>query len=167
MDRPLLCSGCSPTSRFGGPILRSSTRSTGRPRSPTDFAKIVAILDAREASSVLVTQQFNTTNSMGRLTPNVLLSFAQYIRTGDPDHHLVQMPSIARPSTTLVQPSRNRGTEFQHPTPPALGEQLFRVAVAQRVLEIEPDRMLNALRRKAMATVPSRAVLRAYPTSLV
>src|SRR5258705_4540279 len=45
-----------------------------------DFAKIVEILDARGASFVSVTQQFNTTTSMGRLTLNVLLSFAQFER---------------------------------------------------------------------------------------
>ena len=43
-------------------------------RSLADFAKIVEILDARGASFVSVTQQFNTTTSMGRLTLNVLLS---------------------------------------------------------------------------------------------
>jgi DNA invertase Pin-like site-specific DNA recombinase len=49
-------------------------------RSLADFAKIVEILDARRASFVSVTQQFNTTTSMGRLTLNVLLSFAQFER---------------------------------------------------------------------------------------
>jgi DNA invertase Pin-like site-specific DNA recombinase len=49
-------------------------------RSLGDFAKIVEILDARSASFVSVTQQFNTTTSMGRLTLNVLLSFAQFER---------------------------------------------------------------------------------------
>jgi DNA invertase Pin-like site-specific DNA recombinase len=49
-------------------------------RSLIDFAKIVEILDARGASFVSVTQQFNTTTSMGRLTLNVLLSFAQFER---------------------------------------------------------------------------------------
>ena len=44
-------------------------------RSLADFAKIVEILDARGASFVSVTQQFNTTTSMGRLTLNILLSF--------------------------------------------------------------------------------------------
>ena len=43
-------------------------------RSLADFAKIVEILDARGASFVSVTQQFNTTTSMGRLTLNILLS---------------------------------------------------------------------------------------------
>jgi site-specific DNA recombinase len=51
-----------------------------RTRSLADFAKIVEILDVRGASFVSVTQQFNTTTSMGRLTLNVLLSFAQFER---------------------------------------------------------------------------------------
>jgi len=49
-------------------------------RSLADFAKIVEILDAEGVSFVSVTQQFNTTSSMGRLTLNVLLSFAQFER---------------------------------------------------------------------------------------
>lgn len=49
-------------------------------RNLADFAKIVEILDEHEASFVSVTQSFNTTNSMGRLTLNVLLSFAQFER---------------------------------------------------------------------------------------
>src|ERR1700693_740647 len=51
-------------------------------RSLADFAKIVEVLDAKGASFVSVTQQFNTTTSMGRLTLNVLLSFAQFEREG-------------------------------------------------------------------------------------
>ena len=49
-------------------------------RSLADFAKIVEIFDAHGVSFVAVTQQFNTTTSMGRLTLNVLLSFAQFER---------------------------------------------------------------------------------------
>ncbi|MEA3540483.1 MAG: recombinase family protein [Pseudomonadota bacterium] len=49
-------------------------------RSLADFAKIVAVLDGKGASFVSVTQAFNTTTSMGRLTLNVLLSFAQFER---------------------------------------------------------------------------------------
>jgi DNA invertase Pin-like site-specific DNA recombinase len=49
-------------------------------RALNDFAKIVERLDARSASFVSVTQSFNTTTSMGRLTLNVLLSFAQFER---------------------------------------------------------------------------------------
>jgi DNA invertase Pin-like site-specific DNA recombinase len=49
-------------------------------RALSDFAKIVEVLDARGASFVSITQAFNTTTSMGRLTLNVLLSFAQFER---------------------------------------------------------------------------------------
>lgn len=49
-------------------------------RALSDFAKIVDILDGAGASFVSVTQSFNTTTSMGRLTLNVLLSFAQFER---------------------------------------------------------------------------------------
>ncbi|MDG4886867.1 recombinase family protein [Mesorhizobium sp. WSM4887] len=49
-------------------------------RSLMDFSKIVEIFDANSVSFVSVTQQFNTTTSMGRLTLNVLLSFAQFER---------------------------------------------------------------------------------------
>jgi site-specific DNA recombinase len=49
-------------------------------RSLADFAKIVEVLDKHNASFVSVTQAFNTTTSMGRLTLNVLLSFAQFER---------------------------------------------------------------------------------------
>lgn len=49
-------------------------------RSLADFAKIVEILEASGASFVSVTQAFNTTTRMGRLTLNVLLSFAQFER---------------------------------------------------------------------------------------
>jgi site-specific DNA recombinase len=49
-------------------------------RSLSDFAKIVEALDAKGVSFVSVTQQFNTTTSMGRLTLNILLSFAQFER---------------------------------------------------------------------------------------
>ncbi|MEQ1611527.1 MAG: recombinase family protein [Hyphomicrobiaceae bacterium] len=49
-------------------------------RSLADFAKIVDVLDVHNASFVSVTQSFNTTTSMGRLTLNMLLSFAQFER---------------------------------------------------------------------------------------
>jgi DNA invertase Pin-like site-specific DNA recombinase len=49
-------------------------------RSLTDFAKLVEVLEVAGVSFVSVTQQFNTTTSMGRLTLNVLLSFAQFER---------------------------------------------------------------------------------------
>jgi site-specific DNA recombinase len=49
-------------------------------RSLADFAKMVELFDSNGVSFVAVTQQFNTTTSMGRLTLNVLLSFAQFER---------------------------------------------------------------------------------------
>ena len=49
-------------------------------RSLADFAKLIELFDAHGVSFVSVTQQFNTTTSMGRLTLNVLLSFAQFER---------------------------------------------------------------------------------------
>jgi DNA invertase Pin-like site-specific DNA recombinase len=49
-------------------------------RSLTDFARIVQVLERHSVSFVSVTQAFNTTTSMGRLTLNILLSFAQFER---------------------------------------------------------------------------------------
>src|SRR6478609_3194945 len=49
-------------------------------RSLADFARLVELFEAHGVSFVSVTQQFNTTTSMGRLTLNVLLSFAQFER---------------------------------------------------------------------------------------
>ena len=49
-------------------------------RSLVDFAKLVEAFDAQSVSFVAITQQFNTTTSMGRLTLNILLSFAQFER---------------------------------------------------------------------------------------
>jgi DNA invertase Pin-like site-specific DNA recombinase len=60
-------------------------------RSLADFAKMVELFDAHGVSFVAVTQQFNTTSSMGRLTLNVLLSFAQFERevTGERIRHKI------------------------------------------------------------------------------
>ena len=49
-------------------------------RSLADFAKLVELFDRHGVSFVSITQSFNTTTSMGRLTLNVLLSFAQFER---------------------------------------------------------------------------------------
>ena len=49
-------------------------------RSLMDFARLVEVLDRNEVTFVSVTQSFNTTTSMGRLTLNILLSFAQFER---------------------------------------------------------------------------------------
>src|ERR1700722_4886303 len=49
-------------------------------RALLDFAKLIQIFDSNEVTFISVTQSFNTTTSMGRLTLNVLLSFAQFER---------------------------------------------------------------------------------------
>jgi len=77
MARPALQQLLSDIRRLDIVVVYKIDRLT---RSLADFAKIVEILDARSASFVSVTQQFNTTTSMGRLTLNVLLSFAQFVR---------------------------------------------------------------------------------------
>ena len=74
------CNACSRTSRSGRGDTVVVYKIDRLTRSLADFAKIVEILDGRGASFVSVTQQFNTTTSMGRLTLNVLLSFAQFER---------------------------------------------------------------------------------------
>jgi site-specific DNA recombinase len=76
----LHCNSCLPTSREAGSISSSSTKVDRLTRSLADFARLVEIFDAQGVSFVSVTQQFNTTSSMGRLTLNVLLSFAQFER---------------------------------------------------------------------------------------
>jgi DNA invertase Pin-like site-specific DNA recombinase len=79
IDRPALQQLLTDTTvgRVGIVVVYKIDRLT---RSLADFAKIVEILDAKGASFVSVTQQFNTTTSMGRLTLDVLLSFAQFER---------------------------------------------------------------------------------------
>src|SRR5215210_318991 len=68
-------------------------------RSLTDFARIVEVFDRYQVSFVSVTQAFNTTTSMGRLTLNVLLSFAQFERE-----------SRASASGTRLPPPSARGS---------------------------------------------------------
>ena len=71
-------------------------------RSLADFAKLVELFDAHQVSFVSVTQAFNTTTSMGRLTLNVLLSFAHVCARGhwraDPrqDRRLEELPANRR-----------------------------------------------------------------------
>src|SRR5467141_2268155 len=79
MDRPALQQllGDLTAGRVDTVVVYKIDRLT---RSLADFAKIVEILDTKGALFVSVTQQFNTTTSMGRLTLNVLLSFAQFER---------------------------------------------------------------------------------------
>src|SRR6516225_8831954 len=83
---------------------------------------------------------------------------------GDPHHHLVQMPAVAWPRATPAQPSGDHRPELQHPTPhrfvgefePTLGEQILHVAVAQGEAKVEPNRVLDNRRRKAVAAIRER-----------
>ena len=65
-------------------------------RSLADFAKLVELFDLHGVLFVSVTQQFNTTSSMGRLTLNVLLSFAQFERevTSDASETRLRRPNV-------------------------------------------------------------------------
>ena len=74
------CNSCSPISTQGLVDIVVVYKVDRLTRSLADFAKMVEMFDARGVSFVAVTQQFNTTTSMGRLTLNVLLSFAQFER---------------------------------------------------------------------------------------
>ena len=75
-------------------------------RSLADFAKMVEVFDAKAVSFVSVTQQFNTTTSMGRLTLNVLLSFAQFEREVTPER-----------IRDKIAPSRKKGMWMGGPPP--------------------------------------------------
>ena len=79
MDRPALTRLLSDieAGKIDAVIVYKVDRLT---RALADFARIVAIFDQAEVSFVSITQAFNTTTSMGRLTLNVLLSFAQFER---------------------------------------------------------------------------------------
>ena len=86
-----------------------STRSTWLTRSLADFAKLVELFDAHQVSFVSVTQAFNTTTSMGRLTLNVLLSFAQFEREVTRQLHRCE----------FLEDARRRPGRRSPPPPPA------------------------------------------------
>jgi site-specific DNA recombinase len=79
LDRPAPCNSYSPV-RAGQVDVIVVYKVDRLTRSLADFAKLVELFDQHAVSFVSVTQSFNTTNSMGRLTLNVLLSFAQFER---------------------------------------------------------------------------------------
>jgi DNA invertase Pin-like site-specific DNA recombinase len=80
-------------------------------RALADFAKIVEVFDAQGVSFVSVTQQFNTTTSMGRLTLNVLLSFAQFEREVTGERIGASDPECA----AVLRPVRAGGHRRAHP----------------------------------------------------
>ena len=93
-------------------------------RSLVDFTRIVEVLDDRQACFVSITQAFNTTSSMGRLTLNVLLSFAQFEREVTGERIRTRSPS-PRPracgwaaTARSATPSRSAGSFHTSPRPP-------------------------------------------------
>jgi DNA invertase Pin-like site-specific DNA recombinase len=91
-------------------------------RSLADFAKLVELFDQHSVSFVSVTQSFNTTSSMGRLTLNVLLSFAQFERevatrslrpnakeSGSADRSPSAMPASTRSLSSCPSKPRRSG----------------------------------------------------------
>jgi site-specific DNA recombinase len=96
-------------------------------RSLADFAKLVELFDKHGVSFVSVTQQFNTTTSMGRLTLNVLLSFAQFerevtserIRDRSPPPNARAFGSAAWPRLAMTR--RNAGYLSMKPRPTGCG----------------------------------------------
>ena len=95
-------------------------------RALSDFAKLVDVFDRNGVSFVSVTQQFNTTTSMGRLTLNILLSFAQFERevTGERTGSLFPNPSRMRitvgwhlPAVLPIQVAPGRPWHVRHRMP--------------------------------------------------
>src|SRR5258708_6940897 len=101
-------------------------------RSLADFAKLVELFDAQCVSFVSVTQQFNTTTSMGRLTLNVLLSFAQFERE-------VTSERIR----DKIAASKRKGLWVGGPLPLGYGMKEGKIAV----VEVEAERVRLIYRR--------------------
>ena len=101
------CSGCLPDiarTKVDVVVVYKIDRLT---RSLTDFAKIVEVFDGNGVSFVSVTQQFNTTTSMGRLTLNVLLSFAQFEREVTASVSATRSPPRRRRACGWAAPCRS------------------------------------------------------------
>jgi hypothetical protein len=112
-------------------------------RSLTDFSKIIEVLDRAGASFVSITQSFNTTTSMGRLTLNMLLSFAQFERevTGERIRD-------------KIAASKKRGLWMGGPVP--LGYEVRDRKLV--VVETEAEQVRHIMRRYlTLGTVPALA----------
>jgi len=93
--------------------------------------------------------------------------------TRDPHNHLIKMPSVTRARASSPQPLRHRRPELQDPAAdcligniePTLGKEILNVAVAQGEAKIEPDRVLDNRRRKAVAAIGEQGHARmlSYP----
>ncbi len=113
-------------------------------RSLADFAKIVDVLDGAGASFVSITQSFNTTTSMGRLTLNVLLSFAQFEREVRGHTYKGIMPSLE---------DQAGGTRHGTPAPMAVAtSSLIRLPTLAAMVS-EPTAALTAVAAAVAAAV--------------
>ena len=92
-------------------------------RSLMDFAKLVEVFDRRGVTFVSVTQSFNTTTSMGRLTLNILLSFAQFEREVIGERITLLAPDIVEAILDGRQPAAMTLAALMQPFPVAWGEQ--------------------------------------------
>ena len=80
---------------------------------------------------------------------------------GDPNHHLVEVPSVARTRLALPQLAGDQRTKFQYPAPhrfvgnvqPTLGQEILHVPLAEREAQVQPDRVLDDRRREPMAAI--------------
>jgi site-specific DNA recombinase len=81
-------------------------------RSLIDFARIIGAFEEHNISFVSVTQQFNTTNSLGRLTLNILLSFAQFEHEITAKRTRDKVSAVARSGQLLAV---SRSAFLQHP----------------------------------------------------
>src|SRR5256886_6333197 len=112
-------------------------------RSLADFAKLIELFDAHDVSFVSVTQSFNTSSSMGRLTLNVLLSFAQFERE-----------LIGERVRDKIAASKRKGIWVGGPVPlgyAAVDKKIVVVPAEAEAVERRHHRQRHALHRLAAA----------------
>jgi DNA invertase Pin-like site-specific DNA recombinase len=127
-------------------------------RSLSDFAKLIELFDAHDVSFVSVTQSFNTSSSMGRLTLNVLLSFAQFERE-----------LIGERVRDKIAASKRKGIWVGGPVPlgyAAVGKKIVVVAVEAAAVRTIFTRYLELGSVRALAEDLDRRGIRSKPRRL-
>src|SRR6267154_4729531 len=127
-------------------------------RSLADFAKLIELFDAHDVSFVSVTQSFNTSSSMGRLTLNVLLSFAQFERE-----------LIGERVRDKIAASKRKGIWVGGPVPlgyAAVGKKIVVVAVEAEAVRTIFTRYLELGSVRALADDLDRRGIRSKPRRL-
>ena len=118
-------------------------------RSLMDFSKLVEVFDRAGVTFVSVTQSFNTTTSMGRLTLNILLSFAQFEREVTAER-IRDKIRASRQKGMLMGGNVPLGYEVEGPE--ALGARGRRGDRAQHLRAVRPDRLGDGAGAGAAAT---------------